>query len=166
MNDSVMELARNIELVIFDIDGVFTDGSLYFDSDGEALKKFHVRDGHGIKILHAAGLHTAVISGRSSDIVSLRMAELGIQHVYQGCADKLPFFEALLKDTGIIAEHSAFVGDDIQDLPIMNNCGLAIAVADAHSDIIDCAHWCTSTPGGKGAVREVADMLITAKLVH
>ncbi len=137
MNDSVMELARNIELVIFDIDGVFTDGSLYFDSDGEALKKFHVRDGHGIKILHAAGLHTAVISGRSSDIVSLRMAELGIQHVYQGCADKLPFFEALLKDTGIIAEHSAFVGDDIQDLPIMNNCGLAIEVADAHSDIID-----------------------------
>jgi len=166
MNDSVMELARNIELVIFDIDGVFTDGSLYFDSDGEALKKFHVRDGHGIKILHAAGLHTAVISGRSSDIVSLRMAELGIQHVYQGCADKLPFFEALLKDTGIIAEHSAFVGDDIQDLPIMNNCGLAIAVADAHSDVIDCAHWCTSTPGGKGAVREVADMLISAKLVH
>ena len=166
MGRSIQELAYNIELVVFDIDGVFTDGSLFYDNKGEALKKFHVRDGHGIKLLHDAGVITAVISGRSSDIVSLRMAELSVQHVFQDCADKLPFFEALLKDSGVKAENAAFVGDDTQDIPVMKNCGLAIAVADAHADVVDCAHWCTSSPGGYGAVREVADMLLSARQTH
>ncbi|HWP94457.1 MAG TPA: HAD hydrolase family protein [Gammaproteobacteria bacterium] len=159
----VLDRARRVRLVAFDVDGVFTDGRLYFGRDGEALKVFDVRDGHGVKCLAEAGIATAVISGRSSPIVSVRMAELGVPHVYQGCREKLPFFESLCATLGIACEEAAYVGDDEPDLPVLRRAGLAIAVQDAHPDVAAVAHWCTRNPGGRGAVREVADLLLAAR---
>ncbi|MCG8433745.1 MAG: HAD-IIIA family hydrolase [Gammaproteobacteria bacterium] len=157
------QIAARIELIVFDIDGVFTDGSLYFDKNGEALKKFNVYDGYGIKQLQQAGVEVAIISGRSSKIVDLRMNELGVRHVFQGCEDKLPVFLDLLKKLDIEAQHTAYVGDDLPDIDVMASTGLAIAVANARFEVIAQAHWCTHTSGGQGAVREVAEFLLEAR---
>jgi 3-deoxy-D-manno-octulosonate 8-phosphate phosphatase (KDO 8-P phosphatase) len=155
-------LAR-LELVCFDVDGVFTDGRLWFGPQGEALKQFHVRDGHGVKELIASGVAIAVVSGRSSPVVSQRMAELGVAHVYQGCAEKLPFVTALLAQLGLPPEAAAFVGDDLPDLPPMRALGAAIAPADAHPAVRAAAHWVTTAGGGMGAVREVCDAILEAQ---
>jgi len=159
----IRELAARVQLVIFDVDGVFTDGRLYYGADGEELKVFHVRDGHGIKSLLQQGIQVAVISGRSSAAVSRRMQELGIRHVFQGDDDKRPILEKLLKKLALSTDQTACVGDDLADLPLMQVAGIAIAVADAQPEVRAQADWCTRSRGGEGAVREVCDLILEAR---
>ncbi|MDE2233992.1 MAG: HAD-IIIA family hydrolase [Gammaproteobacteria bacterium] len=159
----IHRLASGILLVVFDLDGVFTDGRLYYGAYGEELKCFHVRDGHGIKSLLRDGVQVAVISGRKSKAVTTRMQELGVRHLFQGDDQKQPIYEQLLKDLGLRPLQTACVGDDLADLPLMLACGLAIAVADAQPEIRAKAHWCTTAPGGRGAVREVCDLILAAR---
>ena len=155
--------AAAIRLLILDVDGTLTDGRLYYGPRGEALKVFHVRDGAGIKHLNRSGIRVAVISGRSSKMVSVRCRELGVEHVVQGVEDKAGAFEKLRRKLGIDASESACVGDDTADVPLMKVVKLAFAVADAHKDAIRAAHVVTSLPGGQGAVREVCDYLLDAR---
>ena len=160
---SVMEKAAQVRLVIFDVDGVLTDGGLHFDEAGRENKVFHSRDGQGLMMLQGSGIVLAVISGRSSAAVTHRMSGLGIQHVYQGHRDKLPPFYELLRKTGITMEQTAYVGDDVVDLPVMLQVGLAIAVQDAHPLVKQHVHWQTSNPGGRGAVRDVSELILQAQ---
>lgn len=155
--------AAGIRLLVLDVDGVLTDGRLYFGPRGEALKIFHVRDGKGIQELDEAGVCVGVISGRRSPMVSLRCRELGVQHVVQGVKDKLAAFEKLRLRLRIPAAECACVGDDVLDVPLMTTVGLAFAVADAHRAALRAAHVVTSLPGGHGAVREVCDYLMDAR---
>jgi 3-deoxy-D-manno-octulosonate 8-phosphate phosphatase (KDO 8-P phosphatase) len=155
--------AAAIRLLVLDVDGTMTDGRLYFGPRGEAFKVFHVRDGQGIKRLDAAGVQVAVISGRTSKMVSVRCRELGVEHVIQGAEDKVRAFEKLRKRLKIEASESACVGDDAVDIPLMKVVKLAFAVADAHRDALRAAHVVTSLPGGQGAVREVCDYLLDAR---
>lgn len=155
-------LAR-IRLAVFDVDGVFTDGRLHYGPQGEQLKLFHVRDGHGIKSLRAAGIEVAVISGRSSPIVAARMAELGVTHVQQGVDDKLPALEALLAQLGVTAAECSYCGDDDPDLAPMRRVGLAVAPADAHPAVRAIAAWVLTAKGGRGAVRELCDAVLEAR---
>jgi 3-deoxy-D-manno-octulosonate 8-phosphate phosphatase (KDO 8-P phosphatase) len=157
--------ADAIQLLILDVDGVMTDGRLYFGPRGEALKVFHVRDGQGIGQLHRAGIQVAVISGRRSKMVAARCRELGVEHVIQGTQDKVAAFERLRSRLKVDAATCACVGDDILDVPLLNVVGLAFAVADAHRDALRAAHVVTSLPGGHGAVREVCDYLLNARQV-
>jgi 3-deoxy-D-manno-octulosonate 8-phosphate phosphatase (KDO 8-P phosphatase) len=152
-----------IQLLVLDVDGVLTDGSILLGASGEEMKRFHVRDGVGVKALLAAGIGVAVISGRRSTAVTRRMAELGVEQVFQGVSDKLPVFEDLRTRCGVAAPAVAVVGDDLPDLAVMRAAGLGIAVADAHADVIAAAHWVTVARGGQGAVREVADRLLAAR---
>ncbi|MGH8495351.1 MAG: KdsC family phosphatase [Gammaproteobacteria bacterium] len=160
---SLEERAAGIRLVVFDVDGVLTDGVLTFGADGRELKSFFVRDGHGIKALRAAGIEVAVISGRNSEAVSRRMGELGVEHVFQGDDDKLPIYAALVDRLGMNREQVAYVGDDVPDLPVLRKAGLPIAVADAHPDLRAAVAWTTPSPGGRGAVRDVCDLLLQAR---
>lgn len=155
--------AAAIRLLVLDVDGTMTDGRLYFGPRGEALKVFHVRDGQGIKRLDAAGIKVAVISGRTSKMVSVRCRELGVQHVIQGAEDKVVAFEKLRKRLKVEASESACIGDDAVDVPLMKAVKLAFAVADAHRDALRAAHIVTSLPGGFGAVREVCDYLLASR---
>ena len=155
--------AAAIRLLILDVDGTLTDGRLYYGPRGEALKVFHVRDGAGIKQLDRAGIRVAVISGRSSKMVSVRCRELGIEHVVQGAEDKVAAFQKLRKKLQMAVSESACVGDDTPDVPLMKAVKLAFAVADAHDDALRAAHVVTSRPGGQGAVREVCDYLLDAR---
>jgi 3-deoxy-D-manno-octulosonate 8-phosphate phosphatase (KDO 8-P phosphatase) len=149
-----------IRLVVFDVDGVFTDGRLVYTAEGEETKVFHVRDGVGIKALRRSGIELAVISGRSSDAVSLRMAELGIMRVFQGDHDKLPLLNNLLEETGVTAAQTAFVGDDEPDIPVLRQVGLAACPADAHPSVKKVCQWIGEQPGGRGAVREFCDFFL------
>jgi len=151
--------AAGVRLVIFDVDGVFTDGRLVYTGEGEEVKVFHVRDGVGVKALRNAGVEIAVISGRKSDAVALRMAELGIRRVFQGDHHKLPLFQDLLADVGVTADQAAFVGDDLPDLPVLQQVGLAACPADAHETVRQVCHWVGDRKGGDGAVREFCDFL-------
>ena len=155
--------AAAIELVILDVDGVLTDGRLYLGPEGEALKCFHVRDGHGIKRAQDSGIDFAVISGRKSQAVALRCRELGIQTVIQSCKDKLQAFDLLLEQLGIARAQCACIGDDEPDVPLMRAVGLSFAVADAHASARAAAHRVTKSAGGAGAVREVCDLLLAAR---
>ncbi|HEX6397032.1 MAG TPA: HAD hydrolase family protein, partial [Steroidobacteraceae bacterium] len=146
-----------------DVDGVLTDGRLYYGARGESLKVFNVKDGHGIKQVAAAGITVAIISGRKSAIVTRRARELGIRHVAQGVADKLAALHKLTKSQSVPLENCACVGDDTPDAPMLHAAGLAIAVADAHPDARAVADLLTTRPGGQGAVREVCDWLIDAR---
>jgi 3-deoxy-D-manno-octulosonate 8-phosphate phosphatase (KDO 8-P phosphatase) len=159
----VLEKAQKLKLLILDVDGVLTDGRLFFDNEGTEYKCFHARDGHGIKLLRQTGVDIAVISGRNSNSVALRMKSLGIAHVYQGHENKRNAFAELLEKTGIKPEQAAHVGDDLLDLPIMTQVGLAIAVSDANFAVKERADWCTTLPGGQGAVREVCDLIMRAQ---
>ncbi len=162
MEDALKRAAR-IKLVAFDVDGVLTDGGLYIGDNGVEYKAFYSRDGHGMRMLLDSGVKIGVITGRQSQLVADRMVSLGVEHVYQGCREKGPGFESLLKDTGLKGDEVAFVGDDVMDLPAMSRAGLAIAVADAHPLVIEHAHWKTSSPGGRGAVREVCELVMRAR---
>ena len=160
---SIVEKAKKLKLLILDVDGVLTDGKLFFDNDGNEYKSFHAQDGHGIKMLRQTGVEVAVISGRKSNSVALRMKNLGIQHVYQGHENKIAAFNEIIELIGITPEQSAHVGDDVIDLPIMIRVGLAIAVNDANFAVKQHADWCTTLPGGQGAVREVCDFIMQAQ---
>jgi 3-deoxy-D-manno-octulosonate 8-phosphate phosphatase (KDO 8-P phosphatase) len=161
--ERVLDKATKTRLVIFDVDGVLTDGRLIFDDSGREYKAFNAKDGHGIKMLRASGVEAAVISGRKSAAVALRLESLGIQHVFQGQDDKNVAFDELCEKLSIRPEQVAFVGDDIPDLPVLVRVGLAIAVADAHYSVRQRADWCTSLPGGCGAAREVCDLVMQAQ---
>lgn len=157
-------LAARLRLLVLDVDGVLTDGSLAYGPRGEVLKTFHVRDGRGIRLLQDAGLQIAVISGRRSSAVLRRCRELGIRHVTQGADDKSQALDALLARTGIDDPHAvACVGDDTQDIPLFARVGFAVAVADAHPLARAAAHHVTTLPGGRGAVREVCDLILAAR---
>jgi 3-deoxy-D-manno-octulosonate 8-phosphate phosphatase (KDO 8-P phosphatase) len=159
----ILEKAARIRLIIFDVDGVLTDGSLFVGDDGQEYKAFNSRDGHGIKMLIRHGVTVAIITGRTSRVVEHRMENLGIEHVYQGQLEKLPAYEKLARELGISAEQTAYVGDDVVDLPVMRRVGLAIAVQDAHPLVLAHSHWQTHSRGGRGAAREVCEMLMEAR---
>ena len=154
---------RKIELLILDVDGVLTDGRLYFSGKGEALKVFHVRDGHGLKLLRGSGVEVAAFSGRRSAAVTARMRELKLRHVVQGCGDKVAALFALTQRLGIEPLACACMVDDTPDLPLMSAVGFAAAVADAHPLVLAAAHWVSSAPGGQGAVRELSDAILRAR---
>ncbi len=155
--------AANVSLVILDVDGVLTDGRLYFGAQGEALKVFDVRDGHGIKLLRQAGIEVAILSSRRSEIVEVRARELGIVHVLQGEADKCAGFERLLAEMNTTPAQCAFIGDDWPDLPVLTKVGLAAAVADARPEVRRIAHWIAPAEGGRGAVRQLAEFILRAQ---
>ena len=159
----IIEKAAQIRLVIFDVDGVLTDGSLFLGDDGQEYKAFNSHDGHGMVMLQKTGVQIAIITGRTSDVVRIRMESLGISHVYQGFRDKLPAFEELKQKVGLGNEQIAYVGDDVVDLPAMSRVGLAIAVQNAHPFAKQHAHWITSKEGGRGAAREVCELLMEAQ---
>ncbi len=159
----ILARARAVRLAIFDVDGVLTDGTLWFGPSGEALKAFNILDGHGLKMLAEAGIATAILSGRESEAVSRRAGELGIAHVVQGSKDKLADFARLMDRCGVKAEECAFVGDDLPDLAVMRRCGFAVAVANAVEAVKAAAHHVTEAPGGRGAVREFCDLVLRAR---
>ncbi len=159
----VLALAARVKLVVFDVDGALTDARLIIGDDGQEYKAFNSKDGHGIKMLQRNGVAAAIITGRTSRVVEHRVRDLRIEHVYQGCVDKLPVFRELMAKLGLSAAQSAYVGDDVVDLPIMLEVGLAIAVADAHPLVKQHAHWVTPSPGGKGAGRETCEMIMHAQ---
>jgi len=159
----ILAKAAQVRLIIFDVDGVLTDGSLFIGDDGEEYKAFHSRDGHGMKMLHASGVEIGIITGRTSNVVRHRMESLGIQHVYQGQLEKLPAFEELIGKLGVTAEQVAYVGDDVVDLPILTRVGLAVAVADAHPLVKRHSHWTTPHGGGRGAARDVCELIMEAQ---
>lgn len=155
--------AKNIELLILDVDGVLTDGSITLDNDGNEYKSFYVRDGHGIRMLLKAGIRVALITGRVSKVVARRAAELGITEVYQKSHDKRVAYRKLLQKYDLADSAVAYVGDDIVDIPVMKRVGLPIAVADAAAEVKELAVLITENRGGRGAVREVSDLLLKAR---
>ncbi len=158
--------AARLRLVALDVDGVLTDGRLYYGPQGEALKVFDVRDGHGIKMLLNHGVEVAILSARSSDIVGARARELGIGRVLQGRGDKAVAWNELLRDAGVAAEQAGFIGDDLPDLPVLAQAGFAATVADARDEVKGAAHWIAEQAGGRGAVRAFAEFILRAKGVE
>ncbi|HPE61205.1 MAG TPA: 3-deoxy-manno-octulosonate-8-phosphatase KdsC [Thiolinea sp.] len=157
--------AEKIRLLVLDVDGVMTDGSLFYDNQGQEYKAFNARDGHGIRMLQYGDVRVAILTGRQSNLVSYRAANLDIPEalVFQGYRDKRPAFTKLLQQTGLQTQQIAYLGDDVVDLPVMMQAGLAIAVADAHPFVKQHAHWITEQAGGRGAVREVCERLLEAQ---
>ncbi len=159
----ILEKAKQIKLVVFDVDGVLTDGSLFVGDDGQEYKAFNARDGLGMKMLQRSGVEIGIITARSSQVVEHRMHNLGIKYVYQGQLEKLPAFEGLVGKLGLDFEQTAYVGDDVVDLPVLRRAGLAIAVQDAHPIAKQHAHWQTPHNGGRGAARDVCDLIMEAQ---
>jgi 3-deoxy-D-manno-octulosonate 8-phosphate phosphatase (KDO 8-P phosphatase) len=157
------ERARRVRLAVFDVDGVLTDGTVYFGATGEETKAFNIQDGLGLKMLADSGVHTAIISGRKSPIVRLRARETGIVHVYQGIGDKLAAWRKLLEKLGLTAAESSFMGDDLPDLPVLTRCGVAFSVPGAPDIVRGHAHYVTRAAGGRGAVREACELLMRAQ---
>jgi 3-deoxy-D-manno-octulosonate 8-phosphate phosphatase (KDO 8-P phosphatase) len=157
---TLAERCAGIELLVVDVDGVLTDGSVVYTDNGVEVKAFHVRDGSGLKLWRLAGKTAALISGRTSRAVEVRAAELGIAPVVQGAADKLPAFRTLLGAAERRPEEVCYLGDDVPDLPVLRACGLAVAVADACAEVRAAAHYVTRAPGGRGAVREVIELIL------
>jgi 3-deoxy-D-manno-octulosonate 8-phosphate phosphatase (KDO 8-P phosphatase) len=155
--------AKIIKLLICDVDGVMTDGSLFFGDNGMEYKAFHSRDGLGIMMLQRSGIPLAIITARTSDVVSHRMKNLNINLVFQGQLDKVKAFEQLCQQLQLSPPQVAYVGDDLVDLPVMNRVGLSIAVADAHERVRHTADWTTEHNGGHGAVRDVCELLMTVQ---
>jgi 3-deoxy-D-manno-octulosonate 8-phosphate phosphatase (KDO 8-P phosphatase) len=155
--------ASAVRLAIFDVDGVLTDGTLYLSAGGEQLKAFNILDGHGLRMLLESGVDLAILSGRKSAAVRARAKELGIAHVIQGAADKLPAYLRLLQDLHLDARRSAFMGDDLPDLPVLRRCGLAISVPGAPPLVRAQAHYVTRAAAGHGAVREACELIMRAQ---
>lgn len=157
------EKAAKISLMIFDVDGILTDGSLHFNADGETIKTFNVLDGQGIKLLQQAGIHTAIISARQSAIVSKRASDLGITHVMQGIHDKYAAFVSLCQQLNVSFDECGFIGDDVIDLPILLRVGFAASVPNGHIEVRSRVHYVTQAGGGRGAAREVCDFILKAQ---
>lgn len=156
------EKAQKIKLVIFDVDGVFTNGKIYLDDEGIETKAFYVPDGLGIKLLQKAGIESAIISGRNAKGVSIRMEELGIKHVFQGNVNKTPVYEKLMQMMNLSDTEIAYMGDDLPDLPLLKRVGLAVTVPNATKEVLDRVSFVTKAKGGKGAVREMIEALLQA----
>jgi len=163
VSTDALERARRLRLMVFDVDGVLTDGRLWFGPQGEELKVFHVRDGHGLKMLADGGITAAVLTGRRSAALSARAAELGLRHVLQGVRDKRPAYDGLLAQLGLAPASAGYMGDDLPDLPVLANCGLACAPRDAHALALERAHYVAEAPAGAGAVREVCEFVLRAQ---
>lgn len=159
----VLEKAKNIQVVIFDVDGILTDGTLYLTDGGEEIKAFNSHDGHGMKMLKTSAVELAIITSRESRCVELRVENLGISLIYQGAKNKLQVFEVLLTKLGLDVSACAYVGDDVIDLPVMLRCGLSICVPAAPALVKKQAHYVTRLEGGHGAVREVCEMVMLAQ---
>lgn len=159
----LLEAARAIELVSFDVDGVLTDGRIVYTDDGREIKAFHVQDGAAIKQLMAGGIHVALLTGRSSPVVERRAAELGIRHLQQGLADKGPALEELTRSLHLSTAQVAHVGDDLPDLVLFDRVGLAISVPNGHPEVRRRADYVTETRGGDGVAREVVELLMRAR---
>ncbi len=156
----LIERTKKIRVMVFDVDGVLTDGGLYRSDDGLEIKRFHSRDGLGIRLLQNSGVETAIITGRTSEVVRLRAEELGIEHVYQGRKNKVPALEALAEKLSIGLDNFAYMGDDLVDLPVLTRVGLALTVAQAHHEVIKRAHWVSRFSGGNGAAREACELIM------
>jgi len=154
--------AQDIRVVFFDVDGVLTDGGLYFSEHGETLKRFHTLDGHGLKLLQRGGITPTVITGRDSKPLRLRLAALGVTHVHYGTEDKRPAAEATLQALGLDWSQAAAMGDDWPDLPMLRRCAFACAPPNAQAEVLAVAHHVTQRQGGFGAVRELCDLLLVA----
>lgn len=161
--DALLDRLRRVKLLAIDVDGVLTDGRLYFQADGIEIKAFHTQDGHGLKLLKRVGIHVALITGRDSPMVSQRAAALGITHVYQGCEDKLTTLRALCQRLDITLEQVAYCGDDLPDLAPIKRSGVGITVPNAPDYMYPHADWITERLGGHGAVREICDTLLTSQ---
>jgi 3-deoxy-D-manno-octulosonate 8-phosphate phosphatase (KDO 8-P phosphatase) len=159
----IRERAARVRLALFDVDGVLTDGRLFYSDDGRELKAFHVHDGLGLKRLMANGIEVGIITTRMSHMVTERTAELGIAHVYQGQDDKLACYEQLIHALKLEPEQVCYCGDDLPDLQVMSRVGFSVAVANAHAWVRERAHWRTRQAGGDGAVREICDLLLAAQ---
>ena len=160
MTDGIAARVQRLKLMIFDVDGVLTDGTLYFSEAGAELKAFNARDGHGMKMLRQSGVEVAILSARSSRAVEARAAELGITLLEQGVADKGAAFEGLVARLRVPAAAAGYMGDDVVDLPVFTRCGFAVSVPEAPDMVRERAHLVTRTPGGRGAVREVCELIM------
>lgn len=163
MTPDAAERASRVRLMIFDVDGVLTDGRLYLTDSGEEMKSFHTLDGHGLKMLRDAGVEIALLTARTSKVVERRAAELGIAHVMQGAADKRAGFAALLARCGHNAGDAGYIGDDLVDLPVLIRCGFAATVPHAPEAVRSRVHYLTRAAGGQGAVRELCEFILSAK---
>ncbi|MCX7816494.1 MAG: HAD-IIIA family hydrolase [Syntrophales bacterium] len=163
MRDDIAQRLRNVRVLMLDVDGVLTDGRIVMNDRGEELKFFDVRDGHGIKMLIRHGIEVIFVTGREAPVVEHRAKDLGVKEVYQKVWDKLKVFEEILKDKGLAGDQVAFVGDDIVDVPVLRRVGFAVAVRDAQHEVKNVAHYITKKRGGRGAVREVCEMILKAQ---
>lgn len=163
VTEAVITRAKKIKVIVFDIDGVMTDGGLMIGDDGQEYKMFHAHDGLGMKMLNKTDVKMAIITGRTSNVVSIRAKTNKIEHCYQGVEDKKVAFNNLIKKLNIKPEEAAFMGDDIVDIPPMRACGLAISVPSAQSPVKEYAHYVTTNQAGKGAVREVCELIMKAQ---
>lgn len=163
LTQEVRERIEGVKILILDVDGVLTDGRLFYHDDGTETKAFDVRDGHGIKMIQRAGVEVALISGRATPSVEKRARDLGIAAVFQNIKDKVPVFESILEERGLSPEEAAFVGDDVVDIPVMSRVGFSVAVAGGSEHVVPAAHYVTLAPGGRGAVREVTELIIAVQ---
>ena len=163
VDEAVLALAAKVKVALFDVDGVLTDGSLYLGDNGQEYKAFYSRDGFGMKLLQHSGVALGIITGRTSRVVVHRAADLGIEHVYQGCIEKWTTCEQVMAKLGLAPEAVAFIGDDVVDLPILLKVGLAVTVQDAHPLVKRHAHWVTPSAGGRGAARELCELIMYAQ---
>ena len=156
----LIEKIRKVKVLILDVDGVLTDGRIIISDDGQETKCFSVRDGHGLKLIQRAGIEVIFLTGRKSGVVEHRARELGIKKVYQGVLDKLSVFNEILAAEGLVPEQVAYAGDDIVDLPVLSRVGFSITVSDAHDEVLRAVDLVTKNPGGRGAIREVCEMIL------
>jgi len=163
VTEAIIARAKKIKALVLDVDGVMTDGSLMIGDDGQEYKVFHAHDGLGMKLLNKTDVKMAIITGRTSNVVKIRAETNHIEHCYQGVEDKGLAFDDLINKLGINPEEAAFMGDDIVDIPAMRKCGLAITVPTAQSPVNAYAHYVTSSQAGKGAVREVCELIMKAQ---
>ena len=164
--EQAIESASKVRLVLLDVDGILTDGRLYFSNSGEESKAFHSLDGHGIKMLKRAGVAVGIITGRKSTIVTNRASDLGIDILYQGREDKIDVLTEIIATTGITADAIAYAGDDLPDLPVLQAVGLSFSVPGAHPDVKGAVSAITARGGGEGAVREITDFILNAQANH
>ena len=160
LGSALADKIRKVNVLVLDVDGVLTDGRIVIGDDGQETKCFHVRDGHGLKMIQRAGVEVMFLTGRKSRVVEHRARELGVQRVYQGALDKLAVFEEILKTRGLSAGQVAYMGDDIVDLPVLRRAGFSVTVSDAHEEVLRAVDLVTQNPGGGGAVREVCEMIL------
>jgi 3-deoxy-D-manno-octulosonate 8-phosphate phosphatase (KDO 8-P phosphatase) len=160
---NLSDACRRVELILSDVDGVLTDGGIWYDNQGIELKGFHIRDGLGIKLWQRAGFRFGLLTARTSHIVKLRASELNLELVRQGFEDKLPVALEMIRNCGLALEQVCYIGDDLTDLPVIRRVGLGVAVADAATEVRSAAAFVTELPGGRGAVRELIETILKAK---